>query len=163
VFVACQLPLVSLDPDTARMVDDEIVRRAGDHLERTVNRIVDEKRQLPEVTRVTVKDFDFDGEIAEDRIEVDCDICEENLAVAPGWDGWKTQAQPGPSEQPLREHIGSYVICAQCKDSWERADYEDLYERCCLRSRVDDLAQLAGDTIRIPGRPLWDEGFGYDL
>ena len=75
----------------------------------------------------------------------------------------KHRAQPGPSEQPFREHIGPYVLCGPCAASWERDDYDDLYERCCLRSRVDDLAQLAGDTIRIPGRPLWDEGFGYDL
>jgi hypothetical protein len=146
------------------MADDDIVRRAGDHLERTVNRIVDEKRQLPEVTRVTAKDFDLDGEITEDRVEVDCDICEEYVAVRPGIDGWKTQVQPGPSEQPLREHIGYYVLCEPCKESWERADYDDLYERCAVAHRVDDLAQLAGDTIRIPGQAhYWDEGFGYDL
>jgi hypothetical protein len=147
------------------MAGDDIVRRAEDHLERTVNRILDEDRQLPEVTRVTVKDFDFDGEIPEDRVEVGCDICEEYVAVRPGIDGWKTQVQPGPSEQPLREHIGYYVLCSPCKDSWERADYDDLYERCCIAHRVDDLAQLAGDTIRVPDDPKHDrgQGFGYKL
>ena len=64
--------------------------------------------------------------------------------------------QPGPSEQPLRENIGYYMLCEPCKDSWERADYDDLYERCSNAHRVDDLAQLAGDTIRI------QDGLGYE-
>jgi len=40
-------------------------------------------------------------------------------------------------------------LCGPCKESWETADYHDLYERCFDVRRVDDLAQLAGDTIRI--------------
>jgi hypothetical protein len=52
-------------------------------------------------------------------------------------------------------------LCKPFATSWERADYDDLYERCCLRSWVDDLAQLAGDTISDPAQR--DEGFGYDL
>jgi hypothetical protein len=35
----------------------------------------------------------------------------------------------GPSEQPHREHIGHYVLCAPCQESRERADYNDLYSR----------------------------------
>jgi hypothetical protein len=142
------------------MADDDIVRRAGDHLKRTVDRVLDEERQAPEVTRVTVADFDHGGEIDHDYIEVECDICDQYMAVAPGLDGWKTQDQPGPSEQPLREHIGSYVLCARCKDSWERGNYDDLYARSDVMSRVDDLAQLAGDTIRIRDR---GDDFGYEL
>jgi hypothetical protein len=145
------------------MAGDELDRRAGDHLERAVDRILDEKRQLPEVTRVTVRDFDASGEIDPDHVEIDCDICEQTVAVAPGLDGWKTQDQPGPAEQPLREHIGSYVLCKPCKDAWERADYDDLYARCGIAHPVDDLAQLAGDTIRIPDPPRRDEGFGLRL
>jgi hypothetical protein len=42
----------------------------------------------------------------------------------------------------------------------------NLYERCIDTYRVDDLAQLAGDTIQISGRQRWergDDGIGYDL
>lgn len=98
-----------------------------------------------------------------DGVEVDCDICEEYVAVAPGWDGWKTQEQPGPAERPLHEYVGYYVLCTPCKESWERADYDDLYERCCRARKVDDLAHLAGDTLRIEDPARRDEGFGYDL
>jgi hypothetical protein len=94
------------------------------------------------------------SEIDHDHIDIACDICQEYAAVRSGWDGWKTQAQSGPSEQPDREHIGYYVLCTPCRESWERGDYDDLYERCCHAHRVDDLAQLAGDTIRLPDRPL---------
>lgn len=59
--------------------------------------------------------------------------------------------------------IGHYVLCTPCKESWERADYNDLYSRRSFSDRVDDLAQLAGDTIRIPDRDRRDDGFGYDL
>jgi hypothetical protein len=142
------------------MADDDIVRRAGDRLERTVDRVLEEERQPPEVTRVTVADFDGGGEIDHDHIEIECDICDHYMAVALGLDGWKTQDQPGPSEQPLREHIGSYVLCARCKDLWERGDYDELYARSSVMSRVDDLAHLAGDTIRIRDR---GDGFGYEL
>jgi hypothetical protein len=54
------------------------------------------------------------------------------------------------------------VLCEPCKDAWERGDYDKLYARCGIAHRVDDLAQLAGDTIRIPDLPRRDEGFGYD-
>jgi hypothetical protein len=145
------------------MADDDIVRRAGDHLEHAVDRVLDEERRLPELTRVTVKDCDLDGEISREHVEVPCDICDEYVAVGPGIDGWETHGQPGLSEQPLRERIGSYLLCEPCAASWERADYDDLYERCCLRSRVDDLAQLAGDTIRIEDPARRDEGFWYEL
>lgn len=140
------------------MTGDDIVRRAGDHLERTVDRVLDEERQPPEATRVTVADFDGGGDINHDHVEIDCDICEDNLAIAPGLDGWKTQEQHGPSEQPHREHIGHYVPCTPCKESWERADYNELYSRSSFSDRVDDLAQLAGDTIRIPDRERRDGG-----
>jgi len=86
---------------TARMASDDIVRRAGDHLKRTVDRILDEKRQLPEVTRVTVEDLDFDGEIAEDRIEVDCDICDEHVPVPPGMAGRRRRNVARPSNRFL--------------------------------------------------------------
>ena len=117
------------DPDTAPMTGDDIVRRPRDHLERTVDRVLDEERQPPEATRVTVADFDGGGDINHDHVEIDCDICEDNLAIALGLDGWKTPERiPGQSEQPHREHIGHYVLCTPCKESWERADYNDLYQ-----------------------------------
>lgn len=74
------------------MADDDIVRRAGDHLERAVDRVLDEERQLPELTRVTVTDCDLDGEIPHEHVEVPCDICDEYVAVGPGIDGWETQS-----------------------------------------------------------------------
>jgi hypothetical protein len=51
------------------MADDDIVRRATDYLERAADRVLDEERQPPEVTRRTIDDVD--------GVEVDCDICEE--------------------------------------------------------------------------------------
>jgi hypothetical protein len=98
----CRLSVTGFEPDTAPMTGDDIVRRAGDHLERTIDRVLDEERQPPEATRVTVADFDGGGDINHDHVEIDCDICEENVAIAPGLDGWKTQEQQGPSEQPHR-------------------------------------------------------------
>jgi hypothetical protein len=154
------------------MADDDIVKRAGDHLERTLDRVVDEQRQLPELKRVTAKDFDHGGEINHDHIEIDCDVCEEFVAVAVGTDGWETPEQPGPPERPWRERIGPFVLCTTCKESWEAANYADLYERCDerVRERVDDLAHLAGDTLVTmdPQRDRWardrgDGGLGYEL
>jgi hypothetical protein len=36
---------------------DDIVQRAGDHLERTLDRVVDEQREVPEPTKVRAKDL----------------------------------------------------------------------------------------------------------
>jgi hypothetical protein len=47
----------------APITGDDIVRRAGDHLERTIDRVLDEERQPPEATRVTVADFDGAGPV----------------------------------------------------------------------------------------------------
>jgi hypothetical protein len=78
------------------MTGENIVRRAGDHLERTIDRVPDEERQPPEATRVTVADLDGGGDINHDHVEIDCDLCKENVAIAPGLDRWKTQEQQGP-------------------------------------------------------------------
>ncbi|HEU4909997.1 MAG TPA: hypothetical protein VFT17_14130 [Propionibacteriaceae bacterium] len=57
----------------------------------------------------------------------------------------------------------SVTACsAGCKHSWERADYANLYNRSSPSDLDDDLAQLAGDTTRIPDRERGD-GFGYNF
>jgi hypothetical protein len=111
---------------------------------------------------VTARDIAVENDIEPDDVEIGCDICGEYVAVAPGVDGWKTQAQQGPRDEPGREQIGYFMLCEPCKSSWELGNYRDLYERTFDWSRVDDLAQLAGDTIRISDRDR-DEGFGYEL
>jgi hypothetical protein len=149
---------------------DDIVQRAGDHLKRTLDHVLDEQRQTPELKRVRAEDEVVDGMKIE-QVEIDCDLC-DYVAVELGRDGWETSEQPGPAERPYREHIGPYLLCTPCKESWEAANYDDLYQRCDerVRYRVDDLAQLAGDTLVIvdPQHDRWvqdrgDDGLGYEL
>jgi hypothetical protein len=137
-------------------VADEVVRRAEEHLQLTGT----QERRLPELTRVTPAD--------EGNQEIGCDLC-DYVAVDPEGssrykDGWKT---PDSHE---REGIPSYLLCGPCQEAWQAGDYDDLYERCHDVRRVDDLAQLAGDTIRIPDamRYRWerdrgDDGFGHEM
>jgi hypothetical protein len=145
------------------MADDDIVRSAEDHLRRVVER-TDEERTIPG-RRITVEDVPnpYVAVRGEDVYNGDdlCHVC-ECVAVAPDVDGWETGLQPGPEQDTSRELIGSIVLCTPCKELWERGDYDELYERCVNSVWVDDLAQLAGDTIRIED-PRHDPGddFGY--
>jgi hypothetical protein len=152
-------------------VADDIVQRAGDHLKRTLDSVVDEQRELPELKRVRAEDLSevtVHGMKVE-HVEIECDLC-DHVAVESGRDGWETPSQPGPPERPDRERIGPFLLCTPCKESWEAANYGDLYARCDdrVREHVDDLAQLAGDTLRTldPQRDTWtrdsgDNGYGY--
>jgi hypothetical protein len=154
------------------MADDDIVRRAGDHLKRTVDSVVEKQRDLPELKRVKAEDLPevMVHGMKVEHVEIECDLC-DYVAVESGRGGWETSSQPGPSERPDREGIGPFLLCTPCKESWEAANYGDLYERCDdrVRERVDDLAQLAGDTLRTldPERDRWardrgDDGLGYE-
>ena len=139
------------------MADDDPARRAREHLEQVVDRILDAERvaERPQLTRLRAVDLpevSVDGMAVED-VEVECDLC-STVAVGPLEDGWKTPEQRGPvvaPDAPPHEHVGYYVLCTPCKEAWQRADYDELYKRCDdrVRNRVDDLAHLAGDTLLV--------------
>lgn len=135
---------------------DDIVQRAGDHLERTLDRVVDEQREVPELTKVRAKDLPevkVHGMKVE-HVEIDCDLC-DHVAVGPYEDGWETPEQSRPPARPYGEKSGpTYLSCRPCKESWEAANYDDSYERCDERVRepvatwLNSLVTPFGITIR---------------
>ena len=73
---------------------DDIVQRVWDHLEPTLDRVVDEQREVPELTKVRAKDLPevkVHGMKVE-HVEIDCDLC-DHMAVGPYEDGWETPEQ----------------------------------------------------------------------
>ena len=91
--------------------DDDVVRRAGEHLAHASR-----APALPELHRVTLDDLDL-GE------GIECDLGCDYVAVDEQLDGWAT-----PGLEGGREAMPSYVICDACKDSWERGDWDRLAE-----------------------------------
>jgi hypothetical protein len=166
---ARRLSVVRLDPDTDSVANDDIVRRAEEHLDQAVERSSGE-RELPWHKQLSEEDRPYISPV--------CDVCrDELLDESKTLDGWVTEAQKweGDVLVPSEESVRHYVLCTPCKELWERGDYNALYDRCRdapgvdpddltrRTHRVDDLAQLAGDTIRIDD-PHHDrgDGFGYE-
>jgi hypothetical protein len=81
---ACRLSVVGGDPDTFFLWPTTLCSAPVDHLECTLDRVVDEQREVPELTKVRAKDLPevkVHGMKVE-HVEIDCDLC-DHMALGP--------------------------------------------------------------------------------